>query len=292
MSVQSAWASWRSWPGQEYPGVTGAESGKSCAVTSQPRGARRWSGGRGRSTPATWTSTSTTRRRTYTRTRSGEIQRVCVDALKPLKNMFVLWSCVSDFFSRNIWIQFKSLVVSINQRRHSVIFYQSPHSPSGSFPEISSFLNILLNHIIFAPTLIIGKLNFEGLEENLSFLHSPFNSRGRLKLLKCGRFKVDSRGATSKSCSTCNFNSGWTTFTDSLNNPSPRLAWSKLFLRFHWWIIKCLEKRLKTLTWHTYLHWIGSLLSLMLETYETFLLKNIYPWKVQSVRLKLIPATV
>ena len=91
-------------------------------------------------------------------------------SLEPLKNMFVLWSCVSDFFSRNIWIQFKSLVVSINQRRHSVIFYQSPHSPSGSFPEISSFLNILLNHIIFAPTLIIGKLNFEGLEENLSFL--------------------------------------------------------------------------------------------------------------------------
>ena len=61
---------------------------------------------------------------------------------------------------------FKSLVASINQWRHSVIFYQSPHSPSGSFPEISSFLNILLNHIIFAPTLIIGKLNFEGLEEN------------------------------------------------------------------------------------------------------------------------------
>ena len=138
-----------------------------------------------------------------------------------LKNMSVLWSCMSDFFSRSIWIQLKSLVVSINQRRHSVIFYQSPHSPSGSFPEISSFLNILLNHIIFAPTLIIGKLNFESLEENP--FSSPFNSRGRLKLLKCGRFKVDSRGATSKSCSTCNFNSGRTTFTDSLNNPSPRL---------------------------------------------------------------------
>ena len=138
-----------------------------------------------------------------------------------LKNMSVLWSCMSDFFSRSIWIQLKSLVVSINQRRHSVIFYQSPHSPSGSFPEISSFLNILLNHIIFAPTLIIGKLNFEGPEENP--FSSPFNSRGRLKLLKCGRFKVDSRGATSKSCSTCNFNSGRTTFTDSLNNPSPRL---------------------------------------------------------------------
>ena len=190
--------------------------------------------------------------------------------------MFVLWSCVSDFFSRNIWIQFKSLVVSINQRRHSVIFYQSPHSPSGSFPEISSFLNILLNHIIFAPTLIIGKLNFEGLEENLSFLLSPFNSRGRLKLLKCGRFKVDSRGATSKSCSTCNFNSGRTTFTDSLNNPPPRLACSKLFLRFHWWIIKCLEKRLKTLTWHVqYIHsLIGSLLSLMLK------LKRHFFWKI------------
>ena len=76
VSVQSAWASWRSWPGQEYPGVTGAGSGRSCVATSQPRGARRWSGGSGRSTPDTWTSTSTTRRRTSTRTPSGENHRV------------------------------------------------------------------------------------------------------------------------------------------------------------------------------------------------------------------------
>ena len=72
VSVQSAWASLRSWPGQGFPAATGGGCGRSCAATSPPWGARRWSGGSGRSTPDTWTSTSTTRRRTSTRTPSGE----------------------------------------------------------------------------------------------------------------------------------------------------------------------------------------------------------------------------
>ena len=77
---------------KECPGVTAVACGRFCAATSQPTGARRWSGGRGRSTRATWTSTSTTRRRTSTRTLSGE------------KMMMMCVLLMSDFFNIEMYL--------------------------------------------------------------------------------------------------------------------------------------------------------------------------------------------
>ena len=103
-SVPSVWPSLRSWHGPGCPAGTEAGNnkplhfalwtfsqysilqmcmtillpgyGRFCAGTSLRGGARRWCGGRGRSMPATWTSTSTTRRRTSTRTPSGKFKIV------------------------------------------------------------------------------------------------------------------------------------------------------------------------------------------------------------------------